>query len=80
MISDEKRREVAARLRLLDDEAKALIVEQMHKLTYEEINGSLVLMLGLFVAVDAAGLEMKQSGNFWDLLADLIDPKGGDDG
>lgn len=73
MISDDKRRKAAANLRSLDDEAKALIVEQMHKLTYEEIDASLVLMLGLFVAVDAAGLEMKQSGNFWDLLADLID-------
>lgn len=73
MISDDKRRKVAASLRSLDDEAKVLIVEQMHKLTYEEIDASLVLMLGLFVAVDAAGLEMKQSGNFWDLLADLID-------
>lgn len=73
MISDDKRRKAAANLRSLDDEAKALIVEQMHKLTYEEIDASLVLMLGLFVAVDAAGLEMKQSGNFWNLLADLID-------
>lgn len=73
MISDDKRRKAAANLRSLDDEAKVLIVEQMHKLTYEEIDASLVLMLGLFVAVDAAGLEMKQSGNFWDLLADLID-------
>lgn len=73
MISDDRRRKLAANLRSLDDEAKVLIVEQMRKLSYEEIYGSLVLMLGLFVAVDAAGLEMKQSGNFWDLLADLID-------
>ena len=73
MISNDKRRKVAANLRSLDDEAKVLIVEQMRKLTYEEIDGGLVLILGLLVAVDAAGLEMKQSGNFWGLLADLID-------
>ena len=72
-ISDSERCEVAENLRSLDDEAKVLIVEQMRKLTYEEIDGGLVLILGLLAAVDAAGLEMKQSGNFWDLLADLID-------
>lgn len=36
MISDDKRRKLAANLRSLDDEAKVLIVEQMHKLTYVE--------------------------------------------
>lgn len=79
MISDSKRREVAENLRHLDDETCALIDERMYCLTNEELAGNAVLNIGLCMAMYEAGFGTKTLGDFWDLLADLIDPKGGDD-
>lgn len=73
-MTSDKRREVAANLRHLDDGAKALIEERMNRLTNDELAGSIVLNIGLCMAMYAAGLETKTLGDFWDLLADLIDP------
>lgn len=73
-ISDEERREVAENLRHLDDETVALIDERMHCLTNEEIAKTVVLNIGLCKAIYVAGLDVKTLGDFWDLLADLIDP------
>ena len=73
MTSDE-RREVAAILRRLDDGTIALIDERMNRLTNDELAGSIVLNIGLCMAMYAAGLETETLGGFWDLLADLIDP------
>lgn len=74
MISDDKRREVAKGLRNLDDETIALIDERIYRLTDEELAGCAVLGIGLCKAVCEAGLDTKTMGDFWDLLADLIDP------
>lgn len=74
MTSDETRREVAENLRRLDDETCALIDERMNRLTNEMLARSIVLSIGLSMAMYAAGLETKTLGDFWDLLADLIDP------
>lgn len=71
--SDDKRREVAENLRHLDDETCALIDERMYRLTNEEMAGSAVLNIGLCIAMYEAGFETKTLGDFWDLLADLID-------
>lgn len=71
--SDEKRREVAANLRHLDDETCALIDERMYRLTNEELAGNAVLNIGLCIAMCEAGFDTKTLGDFWDLLADLID-------
>ena len=73
MISDKERREVAANLRGLDDGKKALIEGRMFKLTNVELARSVVLNIGLCLALDGAGLDTKTSGDFWGLLADLID-------
>ena len=78
-ISDEKRREVAENLRHLGDETCALIDQRMHLLTNEELAGNAVLNIGLCMAMCEAGFDTKTMGDFWDLLADLIDPNGGDD-
>lgn len=72
-ISDEERREVAENLRHLDDETIALIDERIYRLTNEELAGCAVLGIGLCKAVCEAGLDTKTMGDFWDLLADLID-------
>ena len=77
MISDDKRREVAENLRHLSDETCALIDERMYRLTNEELAGNAVLNIGLCIAMYEAGFETKTLGDFWDLLADLIDPEGG---
>lgn len=74
MISDEKRREVAESLRNLDDETIALIDERIYRLTNEELAGCAVLSIGLCKAVCEAGLDTRTMGDFWDLLAGLIDP------
>lgn len=74
MTGDEKRREVAENLRHLDDETCALIDERMHRLTNEMLAGNAVLNIGLCMAMHEAGFETKTLGDFWDLLADLIDP------
>ena len=79
MLTSEKRREVAENLRRLDDETVALIDERMYRLTNEELAGNAVLNIGLCIAMCEAGFETKTLGDFWDLLADLIDPEGGDD-
>ena len=73
MISDDKRREVAENLRHLDDETCAMIDERMHRLTNEMLAGNAVLNIGLCIAMYEAGFETKTLGDFWDLLADLID-------
>ena len=73
MTSDSERREVAANLRNLDDGKKALIEGRMFKLTNVELARSVVLNIGLCLALDGAGLDTKTSGDFWGLLADLID-------
>lgn len=73
MIGDSERREVAANLRHLDDETCALIYERMHRLTNEELAGNAVLNIGLCMAMGEAGFDTKTLGDFWDLLADLID-------
>ena len=73
MISDDKRRMLAANLRSLDDEALALIDERMYRLTNEELAGNAVLNIGLCIAMCEAGFETNTLGDFWDLLADLID-------
>lgn len=72
-MDSEKRREVAENLRHLDDETIALIDEWMHRLTNEELSGNAVLNIGLCIAMYEAGFETKTLGDFWDLLADLID-------
>lgn len=72
-ISDDKRREVAENLRHLDDETCALIDHRMHLLTNEELAGHVVLNIGLSMAMCEAGFDTKTMGDFWDLLADLID-------
>lgn len=74
MPSDSERREVAENLRNLDDETIALIDERIYRLTDEELAGSAVLNIGLCKAVCEAGLDTRTMGDFWDLLADLIDP------
>lgn len=74
MGNKERRREVAANLRILDDEAKALIEEQMFRFTIEELAGNIMFSIGLCVAMGAAGLETKTLGDSWGLLAGLIDP------
>lgn len=74
MPSDSERREVAENLRNLDDETIALIDERIYRLTNEELAGCAVLNIGLCKAVCEAGLDTKTMGDFWDLLADLIDP------
>lgn len=79
MISDDKRREVAENLRHLDDETCALIDERMHRLTNEELAGNAVLNIGLCKAMYEAGFDTKTLGDFWDLLADLIDRPTCDD-
>ena len=73
MISDEERREVARNLRVLDGGMVALIEEQVGKLTGTELAGCLVSSIGLCVALYAADFDTKTLGDFWDLLADLID-------
>lgn len=73
-MTSEKRREVAANLRRLDDRAKALIEERMNRLGNDSLAKLLVISLGLCVALDGAGAHPETSGDFWDLLADLIDP------
>lgn len=73
MISDEQRREVARNLRVLDGGMVALIEEQVGKLTGTELAGCLVFSIGLCVALYAADFDTKTLGDFWDLLADLID-------
>lgn len=73
MISDEERREVARNLRVLDGGMVALIEEQVGKLTGTELAGCLVFSIGLCVALYAADFDTKTLGDFWDLLADLID-------
>lgn len=72
--SDDTRRKVAANLRRIDDGAIALIDERMNRLTNDELAGIIVLNIGLCMAMLEAGLETKTLGDFWDLLADLIDP------
>ena len=79
MISDEERREVAENLRHLDDETCALIDQRMHLLTNKELAANVVLNIGLCMAMCEAGFDSKTFGDFWDLLADLIDPNGGGD-
>lgn len=74
MISGDERREVAANLRRIDDETCALIDERIHRLTNEMLARNAVLNIGACMAMYAAGLETKTLGDFWDLLADLIDP------
>lgn len=74
MATSDERREVAERLRQLDDETCALIDERMHRLTNETLAGNAVLNIGLCMAMCAAGLETETLGGFWDILADLIDP------
>ena len=74
VISGDERREVAENLRHLDDETLALIDERMYRLTNEELAGNAVLNIGLCIAMCEAGFETKTLGDFWDLLADLIDP------
>lgn len=71
--SDDKRREVAASLRHLNDETVALIDERMYRLTDEELAGNAVLNIGLCKAMYEVGFDTKTLGDFWDLLADLID-------
>ena len=78
-ISDSKRREVAENLRHLDGETGALIEERMHRLTNEMLAGNAVLNIGLCIAMYEAGFDTKTMGDFWNLLADLIDPEGGDE-
>lgn len=73
-VTSDERREVAANLRRLDDGTKSLIEERMNRLTNDELAGSIVLNIGLCMAMYAAGLETETLGDFWDLLADLIDP------
>lgn len=73
-MTSDKRREVAENLRRIDDEAIALIDERMDRLTNDELSGIIVLNIGLCIAMCDAGLEAKTLGDFWDLLADLIDP------
>ena len=72
--SDDQRREVAANLRLLDDEAQALIKEQMLRFTIEELTENIMFSIGLCAAANEAGLETKTLGDSWDIIADLIDP------
>ena len=74
MPSDSERREVAENLRHLDDETLALIDERMYRLTNEELADNAVLNIGLCMAMCEAGFETETLGDFWDLLADLIDP------
>lgn len=74
MISHDKRRKVAENLRNLDDETIALIDERIYRLTNEKLAGCAVLGIGLCKAVCEAGLDTKTMGDFWDLIADLIDP------
>lgn len=74
MISDDRRREVAENLRHPDDETCALIDERMHRLTNEMLTGHAVLNISLCMVMCEAGFDTKTFGDFWDLLADLIDP------
>ena len=73
-MTSDKRREVAESLRNLDDETCALIDGWMYRRTNEELATNAVLNIGLCMAMCEAGLETKTMGDFWDLLADLIDP------
>ena len=72
-MTSDKRREVAANLRRLDDGAKALIEERMNRLGNDTLAMLVVISLGLCVALDGAGVHPEAAGDFWDLLADLID-------
>lgn len=74
MASDVQRHAVAENLRHLDDEACALVDEWMHRFTNDELARNAMLNIGLCMAMYEAGLETKTMGDFWDLLADLIDP------
>ena len=74
METSDRRREVAENLRRLDDGAIVLIDERMNRLTNEMLARSIVLNIGLCMAMYGAGLETETLGGFWDLLADLIDP------
>ena len=73
-ISDEKRREVAENLRLIDDGIIDLMKEQICHLTDEELDANVVFGLGLRLTAAVAGLETTTLGKSWELLADLIGP------
>ena len=73
MITDEKRREVAARLRGLDDSVKAEIESRMARLSNKDLAATLVSALGLAVALAGAGFDTRTGGDLWELMAGLID-------
>lgn len=73
MITNEKRNEVAQRLRSLDDTVKAQIKARMARLSNEELATALVTELGLCIVLTECGFNTESSGDFWTLLADLID-------
>lgn len=73
MITDEKRREVAARLRGLDDSVKAEIESRMARLSNKDLAATLVSALGLATALAGAGFDTRTGGDFWELMADLMD-------
>lgn len=79
MATDDERREVAEYLRHLDDETLALIDGWMYRRTNEELSCNAMLNIGLYMAMYDAGLDAETLGDFWDLLADLIDPEEEDD-
>lgn len=72
-IDDGTRREVARNLRALDDSAKAEIEARMGRLSNVQLASVLVSALGLCAALDAAGLDTETGGDFFALMADLID-------
>ena len=78
-MTSDKRREVAANLRRIDDVAQALIEERMNRLGNDPLAELVVISLGLCVALDGAGVHPEAVGDFWGLLADLIDPTCNDE-
>lgn len=72
-LTNNKCHEVAQRLRSLDDTVKDQIKARMARLSNEELATSLVAELGLCIALADCGFNTETSGDFWALLADLID-------
>lgn len=72
-VTNKQRHEVAQRLRSLDDTVKDQIKARMARLSNEELATSLVTELGLCIALAECGFDTETSGDFWQLLANLID-------